>query len=72
MANARSIAITTLLKIETDGAYSNIAIDKMLENSELEPRDKAFATSIIYGTLERKNTLKYIVSKYSKTPIKMT
>lgn len=70
MSNARSIAISTLLKIETDGAYSNIAIDKMLENSELEPRDKAFATSIVYGTLERKLTLEHIISKYSKTPLK--
>ncbi len=70
MANARSIAINTLLKIDRDSAYSNIAIDKMLENSLLENRDKAFATSIIYGVLERKNTLQYIISKYSKTPIK--
>ena len=70
MSNARNKAIITLLKIETDGAYSNIAIDKMLENCELSPKDKAFATSIVYGTLERKLTLEHIISKYSKTPLK--
>ena len=70
MSNARSIAISTLLKIHTDGAYSNIAIDKMLENCDLTSKDKALATSIIYGTLERKLTLEHIISKYSKTPIK--
>ena len=70
MSNARSKAISTLLKIETEGAYSNIAIDKMLQSAGLEPKDKALATSIVYGTLERKITLQYIVSKYSKTPIK--
>lgn len=70
MANVRKVAIDALVKIENDGAYSNIVVDKLLLNSGLDSRDKAFATSIIYGTLERKKTLEYIVSKYSKTPVK--
>lgn len=70
MANARKEAINALLKIETDEAYSNIIVDKMLDASGLEMRDKALATTIIYGTLERKITLEYIISKYSKTPLK--
>ena len=53
MSNARSKAISTLLKIETEGAYSNIAIDKMLQSAGLEPKDKALATSIVYGTKTR-------------------
>ncbi|MBQ4155633.1 MAG: 16S rRNA (cytosine(967)-C(5))-methyltransferase RsmB [Clostridia bacterium] len=70
MKSARSIAINTLLKVDRDGAYSNIAIDKMLENSELSSKDKALATSIVYGVLERKITLQHIIAKYSKTPLK--
>ena len=70
MANARKEAINALLKIETDGGYSNIVIDKLLENSALDTRDKAFSTAIVYGTLERKLTLRYIIEKYSKVPVK--
>ncbi len=70
MQNARKLAIETLVKIEKDGAYSNIAVDKMLFDTDLSIKDKALATSIIYGTLERKLTLEYVISKYSKTPIK--
>ena len=70
MANARKEAVNALLKIETDGGYSNIVIDKLLENSTLEPKDRAFCTTLIYGALERKITLRYVISKYSKTPVK--
>ena len=70
MQNARKLAIETLVKVEKDGAYSNIAVDKMLFDTDLSGKDKALATSIIYGTLERKLTLEYVISKYSKTPIK--
>ena len=62
MKSARSIAINTLLKVDRDGAYSNIAIDKMLENCELSSKDKALATSIVYGVLERKITLQHIIA----------
>lgn len=70
MANARKEAINALIKIETEGGYSNIVVDKLLNVSGLEPRDKALATTIIYGTLERKLTLQYVIARYSKTPIK--
>ena len=69
MANARKQAVNALVKIYTDEGYSNIVVDKILENAELKPIDKAFATSLIYGTLERKLTLDYVISNYSKTPI---
>ena len=70
MANARKIAINILLKIENDKAYSNITVDKILRESELSEQDKAFVTKLVYGVLEKKLTLQYIVSSYSKTPIK--
>lgn len=70
MSNARKEAVNALLKIETDGGYSNIVVDKLLENSALESKDRAFCTTLIYGALERKITLRYVISKYSKTPVK--
>lgn len=70
MANARKEAVKALMKIEIDGGYSNIVVDNLLLETDLDERDKAFATSLIYGVIERKLTLEYIVSSYSKTPLK--
>lgn len=70
MANARKEAVKALMKIENDGGYSNIVVDNLLIKTDLSERDKAFATNLIYGVIERKLTLEYIVSSYSKTPLK--
>ena len=70
MSNSRKEAVNALIKVETEGGYSNIVVDKLLEKSGLDSRDKALSTTIIYGTLERKLTIDYVISRYSKTPIK--
>ncbi len=72
MANARKIAVNVLLKIENEGTYSNLAVAEALKNSDLTPQDKAFATALIYGTIDRKITLDYILSKLLKNPVSKT
>ncbi len=72
MANPRKVAAKTLEKIEKEGTFSNLAVKEALRNSELDSRDKAFATALIYGVLDRKITLDYILSKFLKTPVKKT
>ncbi len=70
MANARKVAVLALGKIFVDGAYSNIAVNSHLKEADLTPADKAFATALIYGVLDRKITLDYVISSFIKTPIK--
>ena len=48
-------------------AYSNLLLDKGI--SDLSMRDKAFASRLFYGVLERKLTLEYIISEYSSRPL---
>ena len=72
MANARKTAVKVLVKIEKEGTYSNLAVAEALKNSELNPQDKSLATAIIYGVLDRKITLDYILSKFLKTSINKT
>ncbi len=72
MANARKTAVKVLLKTEKEGTYSNLAIAEALKASELTPQDKALATALIYGVLDRKITLDYILSKFLKAPISKT
>ena len=72
MANPRKIALSVLLKIEKDNAYSNISLASQFKESDLNPTDKGLATSLVYGVLDRKITLDYVLSKFIKTPIKKT
>lgn len=72
MANdsARFQAVKLLERTFHKGGYSNILLDKALENSGLEGKDRAFCSALYYGVLERKITLDYIISKYSKFKLK--
>ncbi len=72
MANARKVAVKVLLKIEKEGTYSNLAVAEALKSTQLESKDKAFATAIIYGVMDRKITLDYILSQFLKTPVNKT
>lgn len=70
MANARKVAVLALGKIFNEGAYSNIAVNSFLKEADLTYADKAFATALIYGVLDRKITLDYVIKSFVKTPLK--
>lgn len=67
---ARTIAFKALLRVEKDNSYSNIVIDSMIKKSSIDKKETAFATMLFYGVLERKLTLDYIISQFSKIPLK--
>lgn len=68
MSNARFTAVKLLLKVDSDGAYSNILLDSALSEQGLSDRDKAFAAALFYGVAERKMTLDYIIAQNSRIP----
>ena len=70
MANGRKLAVKALLKINTDSAYSNITLNSLFSESDASPMDKALATALVYGVLDRKITIDYVLSKFLKTPLK--
>lgn len=65
MLTSRDIAFSSLLKCEKRGSYPNIEIDSAIEKNEITGPDRAFYTALVYGTIERKLTLDYIISLYS-------
>ncbi len=69
ISKSRKTAVNILISIEKDGAYSNISVAKEFLCSELSNADKALASAIVYGTLDRKITIDYIISRYIKTPV---
>ncbi|WP_297631739.1 16S rRNA (cytosine(967)-C(5))-methyltransferase RsmB [uncultured Clostridium sp.] len=64
--NSRSIAIKVLNRVLLEGAYSNIALSKELDSSDLNSKDKALVTEIVYGTIRRKRTLDIIIGSFVK------
>ena len=68
--SARQLAYTVLLRVEKEKAYSNLALDSELKNSNLEKRDKAFAAALVYGVIERRITIDYNLSLYLSKPLK--
>lgn len=69
MDDARFLAIKLLNKTFDKKGFSNLVLDHALNNSQLGNKDKRFCSSLYYGVIERKITLDYIISKYSKKPI---
>lgn len=62
--NSRSLAIKILDRVINEKAYSNIALSNELNNCELEEKDKALTTELVYGTLRRLKTLDMIISSF--------
>lgn len=69
MANARKIAVEALLRVNNDNAYSNIALNEILNSANIATNDRALATALFYGVLDRKITLDYIIKKLTGKPI---
>ena len=70
MSNPRNTALNVLMKIEQDSAYSNIALNNAIRENKLSGVDSSFVSALVYGVLERKITLDYIIRQYSKIPLR--
>ena len=70
MNTTRKVAVDILDAILDKGAYSNIALNSSLNKSELEDRDKALVTEIVYGTLKYKYTIDKILASFLKQDLK--
>ena len=46
---ARALALKVLSRIEKDSAFANLVLRSALDASELDERDKALVTELVYG-----------------------
>ena len=63
----RALALDVLTRCEA-GGYSNIALDTVIKRNDLLGSDRALLTALVYGVIERKITLDYMISKLSSIP----
>lgn len=66
----RRLAFLLLNRIERGGAYSNLTLDSALQKSGASPASRAFVTALVYGVLERRLTLDYLLSERLAKPLK--
>lgn len=68
--NAREVAFKILCDIEIDKNYSNMAINKIFKNEKINDKDKGLATELVYGVIENRKYLDFIINKLSKIKVK--
>ncbi len=71
MDAARETALKILVKTDRDGAFSNIALkDELARAKKLTTQDRYFVTRLVYGVLDKRLTLDYVIEKLSKIKLK--
>nr|WP_276203322.1 16S rRNA (cytosine(967)-C(5))-methyltransferase RsmB [Cohnella thermotolerans] len=61
-AGPREVALRVLERVERQGAYSGLELNRMLTEAELSRPDAALATEIVYGTIQRLNTIDFVLA----------
>ncbi|WP_080840253.1 16S rRNA (cytosine(967)-C(5))-methyltransferase RsmB [Cohnella massiliensis] len=59
---ARETALNVLERVDREGAYSGLELNRTLNEAGLSRQDAALATEIAYGTIQRLNTIDYVLS----------
>ena len=60
----RQIAFEVFTEVIRSGAYSNILLNQRLADEELDSRDRAFITELLYGSLRQIGRNDYIASQF--------
>lgn len=63
-ATSRSLALQVLTAVEQDGAYSNLLLNGALQKSGLSGPDAGLATELVYGTIQRLNTIDFLLEPF--------
>ena len=70
----REVALKVLYEIDKNEAYSNLALDELLNENRrklnFDERDIGFISELVYGVITWKITLDEIIKKYSKIKLK--
>src|SRR4051812_22477667 len=66
MSTARAAAYRVVRRVAEQGAYADRALDA--EVSGLDPRDRAFAQQLAYGTIQRQAALDHVIDAFVDRP----
>jgi len=60
----RELALDALVKVAKTGAYSNLQLNRILQDADLQRADAALVTELVYGTIQRQLTLDHFLSRF--------
>ena len=66
--NVRELALATLDRVMRDKSYSNIAVDTVIRRENLSGKDRSLFCVLVYGVIERRLTLDYLIDALSDLP----
>ncbi|MEQ9667017.1 16S rRNA (cytosine(967)-C(5))-methyltransferase [Coleofasciculus sp. G2-EDA-02] len=66
MANPRQLAFLALRDVHSHGAFTDIALDRVLRNATLNRADRALLTDLVYGTTRQARTLDALIDQLGK------
>jgi len=67
--SARGEALRILCRVEVDGAYPDLLLDRALSRRGLAVRDRALTTELVYGTLRWQRRLDWHLARVSRRPL---
>jgi 16S rRNA (cytosine967-C5)-methyltransferase len=69
--SVRYVALRTIERVDNGGAYSNLLLNEMINNSALNEKDSRLFTELVYGTISRKLLLEYYLTPFIQNPKKV-
>jgi 16S rRNA (cytosine967-C5)-methyltransferase len=66
---ARRVAAAVLRRVEQDGAYADRALAAEATRAGLDSRERAFATQLAYGVVQRRRTLDHVIVACAGRPV---
>lgn len=67
---ARRLAHKVLLRVQREDAYAERVLDTLLARAELDPRERAFTTELVYGTLRHQALLDFYLARLATKPLR--
>ncbi|MEH7050661.1 16S rRNA (cytosine(967)-C(5))-methyltransferase RsmB [Bacillus pseudomycoides] len=67
--NIRELALDGLIQVEKSGAYSNLLLNNLIEKSAIDRKDIGLLTEIVYGTIQRRDTLDYYLQPFLRKKV---
>ncbi|MBD0361385.1 MAG: 16S rRNA (cytosine(967)-C(5))-methyltransferase [Coleofasciculus sp. C3-bin4] len=66
MQNPRQLAFLALRDVHRRGAFTDIALDRVLRTAKLNSADRGLVTEIVYGSVRRSRTLDALIDQLGK------
>jgi len=67
-ANARRLALDALVAVE-GGARANVVVPSLLSNSQLDSRDRALVTELVYGTCRMRRACDWLIDRHTRSHV---